>query len=410
MTKAPLIAEMPTRLLVLALAASCSTIGNQVQAAADDSAKGEGTSIVLTAIEITFKLDPRLTKGLYMGERWISPPTFSINQPGEAVTVEAKAEGVEADGRRVGIKPRWEASNPDRVTVTPAEGSLVTIGVRGEGESRLRVTGGGVTRELTIKAVQRAGALQVDVVQVPAAGSSEAAERAKILDSHKETSYALGLDFGRKLRGQAANLDADVVARGFTDGLAAGNPLLTQAEVTAALGAFQSELRARQMKEREEIAAKNRQEGEAFLAENKTRDGVVPLESGLQYKVLKAGDGRRPTVDDTVVCHYRGTLVDGTEFDSSLKRNKPAALPLKRLVKGWTEALQLMPVGSKWQLFVPASLAYGTRGVGRTIGPNATLVFEVELLSIQEKSKVAGKRDPALPKQAAGATPQPRIE
>jgi FKBP-type peptidyl-prolyl cis-trans isomerase FklB len=331
-----------------------------------------------------------------MGERWVSPPTYSINQPGKSATVEAKVEGVEASGKRVGIKPRWEPSNPEMVTVTPPEGSVVKIAVQSAGESRLRVTSDGVSRDLTVKAVQNDHAMQLEIIQVPPAGTPEAAERAKILGGHKETSYALGLDFGRKLKGQVAEVDAEVVARGLRDAFAAGSPLLTEGELTAALGALQGELRARQMKDQGEIAKKNQQQGEAFLAENKTKEGVVPLESGLQYKVLKAGDGPKPTVDDTVVCHYRGRLVDGTEFDSSFKRNKPATLPLKRLVKGWTEALQLMPVGSKWQLFVPANLAYGARGVGRTIGPNATLVFEVELLSIQEKRKVAAKHEAGI--------------
>jgi len=133
------------------------------------------------------------------------------------------------------------------------------------------------------------------------------------------------------------------------------------------------------------LGEKNRKEGEAFLAENKTKDGVVALPSGLQYKILKEGDGKKPTADDAVVCNYRGTLLDGTEFDSSFKRNQPATFPVKGVIKGWTEALQLMPAGSKWQLFIPPSLGYGERGAANLIGPNATLIFEVELISIQGK-------------------------
>jgi FKBP-type peptidyl-prolyl cis-trans isomerase FklB len=131
----------------------------------------------------------------------------------------------------------------------------------------------------------------------------------------------------------------------------------------------------------------NKKEGEAFLADNKSKEGVVALPSGLQYKVLKQGDGPKPTATDSVVCNYRGTLINGTEFDSSPKHGGPATFPVNGVIKGWTEALQLMPVGSKWQLFVPSDLAYAERGAGGDIGPNATLIFEVELVSIENKSE-----------------------
>jgi FKBP-type peptidyl-prolyl cis-trans isomerase FklB len=129
----------------------------------------------------------------------------------------------------------------------------------------------------------------------------------------------------------------------------------------------------------------NKKAGDAFLAANKTKEGVVTLPSGLQYKILKEGTGPKPTPADSVVCNYRGTLIDGKEFDSSYKRGQPATFPVGQVIKGWTEALQLMPVGSKWQLFVPADLAYGDRGAGPDIGPGATLIFEVELISIKGK-------------------------
>jgi FKBP-type peptidyl-prolyl cis-trans isomerase len=131
----------------------------------------------------------------------------------------------------------------------------------------------------------------------------------------------------------------------------------------------------------------NKKEGEAFLAANKSKPGVVTLPSGLQYKILTAGTGPKPTATDSVNCNYRGTLIDGKEFDSSYKRGKPVTFPVTGVIKGWTEALQLMPVGSKWQLFIPSDLAYGDRGAGADIGPGATLVFEVELISIEDKSK-----------------------
>jgi FKBP-type peptidyl-prolyl cis-trans isomerase FklB len=131
-----------------------------------------------------------------------------------------------------------------------------------------------------------------------------------------------------------------------------------------------------------EFAERNKKDSEVFFAANRAKEGVIVLPSGLQYRVLKEGDGKRPSLQDKVVCHYRGTLIDGTEFDSSYSRQQPAIFAVSRVIKGWTEALQLMPVGSKWQLFVPPNLAYGERGSGR-IGPDATLLFEVELLSIQ---------------------------
>jgi FKBP-type peptidyl-prolyl cis-trans isomerase len=143
----------------------------------------------------------------------------------------------------------------------------------------------------------------------------------------------------------------------------------------------------------QEAAAKNKTEGEAFLAANKAKDGVVTLPSGLQYKILTAGTGPKPTASDSVVCNYRGTLINGTEFDSSYKRGQPATFGVGQVIKGWTEALQLMPVGSKWQVVIPSSLAYGDRGAGAEIGPNATLIFEVELLSIQEKAKDDKSKD-----------------
>jgi FKBP-type peptidyl-prolyl cis-trans isomerase len=215
-------------------------------------------------------------------------------------------------------------------------------------------------------------------------------------DQKAKSSYAVGVQMGKKLKGPTPDLDADLVARGVKDVLTGAKMLLTEEEMKAALEAARKDFRTKQAEVLKQLAEKNKKEGEAFLAENKTKEGVVTLKSGLQYKVLKAGDGKKPAADDTVVCHYRGTLIDGTEFDSSLARSKPATFPLKQLIKGWAEALQLMPVGSKWQLFIPPGLAYGEkgpRGVRATkIGPNATLIFEVELISIQERVATA---DPA---------------
>ena len=153
----------------------------------------------------------------------------------------------------------------------------------------------------------------------------------------------------------------------------------------AGLKEKQTALQNEQMLATKKLAEKNQKEGEAFLAQNKTKEGVVTLPSGLQYQVLRTGDGKKPSLSDTVVCHYRGTTVDGKEIDNSYKRDKPQTLPVTDAIKGWTEALVLMPVGSKWQLFIPPSLAYGARGASGSVGPNATLIFELELLSIQAK-------------------------
>ncbi|HXU22104.1 MAG TPA: FKBP-type peptidyl-prolyl cis-trans isomerase [Verrucomicrobiae bacterium] len=203
-------------------------------------------------------------------------------------------------------------------------------------------------------------------------------------DKEKD-SYALGLNIGRGLSKQPVDLDAAAVARGLKDALSGSKSLLTDEEAAADLAQLKDQAQKASDAKMQELGAENQKAGAAFLAENKTKEGVVTLPSGLQYKILTAGTGPKPTAADTVVCQYKGTLLDGTEFDSSYKRGQPATFAVGKVIKGWTEALQLMPVGSKWQLFIPADLAYGERGAGNVIPPNATLVFEVELVSIQAK-------------------------
>jgi FKBP-type peptidyl-prolyl cis-trans isomerase FklB len=221
------------------------------------------------------------------------------------------------------------------------------------------------------------------------AGVAVAQDAPELKSPKEKLSYALGMDLGTQLTRQSVQIDADLLAQGLRDALSGGKTRLTEAEARAAITELQNELRSKQAAAQNEKMAqqgeKNKKEGEIFLAENKTKEGVVTLPSGLQYKILKEGEGNKPSLDDTVVCNYRGTFIDGTEFDSSYKRNQPATFPVKGVIKGWTEALQLMPVGSKWQLFVPSSLAYGDRGAANVIGPNAVLLFEVELISIQGK-------------------------
>src|SRR5580698_976132 len=202
-----------------------------------------------------------------------------------------------------------------------------------------------------------------------------------------KASYAIGLNIGKSMHKDSVDVDTAILLRGLRDGLAGAKPLLTDDEARATMVALQADLRKKQEEKMAVQGEANKKEGDAFLAENKTKDGVVTLPSGLQYKILTEGTGPKPTASDTVVCNYKGTLIDSTEFDSSYKRGQPATFPVSGVIKGWTEALQLMPVGSKWQLVVPSDLAYGERGQGPDIGPNATLIFEVELLSIQPKDK-----------------------
>ena len=223
-------------------------------------------------------------------------------------------------------------------------------------------------------------------------GTAAKSAAAPALTTRKQKfSYALGMNIGSglgaNLKKQSVEVDSTLVSQGLKDAMSGGKTRLTQEEAQAVLKEVQTDVQKQQQAKMKETADKNKTEGEAFLAANKSKDGVVTLPSGLQYKILTAGTGPKPTASDSVKCNYRGTLINGTEFDSSYKRGQPATFAVGQVIKAWTEALELMPVGSKWQLFVPSSLAYGERGAGAEIGPNATLIFEVELLSIEEKAK-----------------------
>jgi FKBP-type peptidyl-prolyl cis-trans isomerase FklB len=214
------------------------------------------------------------------------------------------------------------------------------------------------------------------------------------LKTQKEKfSYAIGMKMGGNFKKQSVPVDVNIMARGIKDALAGTKTLLTDDEAQAAIMEVQKDMQAKQQEKMKEAGAGNKKEGDAFLAANKGKDGVVTLPSGLQYKIQKEGAGPKPTASDSVVCNYRGTLINGTEFDSSYKRGQPATFPVSGVIKGWTEALQLMPVGSKWQLFIPSDLAYGDRGAGADIGPGATLIFEVELMSIEEKKDKTPEKD-----------------
>jgi len=200
----------------------------------------------------------------------------------------------------------------------------------------------------------------------------------------EKLSYAIGANIGRDFRTQKMEIVPEVLAVGLKDALAGEELALTENELREAMTTLRTRMMAKQRIQDTERGKINVEEGKAFLAENAKKKGVVTLPSGLQYKIITKGDGPSPKLTDRVSTHYRGTLIDGTEFDSSYKRGEPAKFAVNGVIKGWTEALQLMKVGSKWQLFVPAKLAYGSRGAGGTIGPNTTLIFEVELLSIAD--------------------------
>jgi FKBP-type peptidyl-prolyl cis-trans isomerase FklB len=227
-----------------------------------------------------------------------------------------------------------------------------------------------------------------------------------VLTTEKDKqSYAIGLNVGQSLHRDGIVVDPKILARGLQDAMAGGKVLLTDDQIKTVMTDLKNQVRQEQEAKRQAALETNKKDGAAFLAANATKPGVVTLPSGLQYKILVAGTGPKPTADDRVVCNYRGMLLDNTEFDSSYKRGQPATFPVTGVIKGWTEALQLMPAGSKWQLFIPADLAYGERGQA-TIEPNATLVFEVELLSIVPKQPAATAPAPA-PTPAPSTTPAP---
>lgn len=199
-----------------------------------------------------------------------------------------------------------------------------------------------------------------------------------VLKTQKDmASYAIGLDIGKNIKRTGIDVSPEMIAKGIADSLAANKPLLTGEEIKAVMAAMQKDMQAKA----EAVATKNSKEGKAFLEANKEKKGVKTLASGLQYKVIKSGTGRTPKITDKVKTNYRGTLLDGTQFDASVE---PVEFRVDEVVPGWTEALKLMKVGDKWQLFVPADLAYGPRGSGPDIGPNAVLIFDLELLEIVE--------------------------
>src|ERR1051325_6841999 len=220
-------------------------------------------------------------------------------------------------------------------------------------------------------------------------GLAQDKQQPQLKDQKEKASYSIGHELGSSLKKGNMDVNADILMKGLRDGLSGAKSVLTDEQIKETMTTFQKEMMEKQKQAEKEKGEKNAAEGEKFLAENKKKEGVKTTSSGLQYKVIKEGTGEAPKETDTVVVNYKGTLLDGTEFDSSYKRNEPATFPVNRVIKGWTEALLLMKPGSKYQLWIPSSLAYGERGAGQLIGPNATLIFEVELLSIKPPEPVA---------------------
>jgi len=241
-------------------------------------------------------------------------------------------------------------------------------------------------QQTAVTGAQRAPMASKKTAVVPKRAAPAAKAKPIALTTRRDkVSYALGMNMAKNLQRESVDVDPDVMSRGLKDVLSGNKTLLTEDEAKVTLTAVQNEMRTRQQAKAQQLGQANKKEGEEFLAANKGKEGVITLPSGLQYKVLTEGTGPKPSASDSVVCNYRGTLINGMEFDSSYKRGQPSTFPVSGVIKGWTEALQLMPVGSKWQLFIPPDLAYGDRGAPPDIAPDATLIFEVELLSIQGK-------------------------
>ena len=217
-----------------------------------------------------------------------------------------------------------------------------------------------------------------------AAGMAMAGDAVELKTPKDKTSYAIGMDIGNSLKRNNMELDADILGKAIKDILTGASPLMTEQEAKVLMTALQKDLQTRQQEKMKGQGEKNKKDGEAFLAGNKNKEGVKSLASGLQYQVITRGKGKTPKATDTVSVQYKGMLIDGTEFDSSYKRGQPATFPVNGVIKGWTEALQLMQEGATWKLFIPSNLAYGEGGTpGGPIGPNAVLIFDVELLSIK---------------------------
>lgn len=237
-----------------------------------------------------------------------------------------------------------------------------------------------------MKKILKGGVLGATVLLAACNQSKQEPAPLALESVEQKGSYAIGVQFASQFKNQKIELDSAALTQGFKDRMAGSELKLTEEQIPEALEAFQKAQMKKQAENWKLISETNMKEGEQFLGENAKNEGIQLTESGLQYRVITAGEGEKPTAEDTVTVHYSGKLIDGTEFDSSYKRGEPATFPVQGVIPGWTEALQLMAEGSKWELFIPSGLGYGERGAGQHIGPNQVLIFEVELLKAKAES------------------------
>ena len=231
------------------------------------------------------------------------------------------------------------------------------------------------------------------ILLIASEGFAEDQKKVELNTDIQKLSYALGLDLGAYFKNLGQEIDLDILQHGIIDSYKGNTPQLSEDDARDIQQKFAQKLQQEQLKKTVEMVTKNKKAAEDFLKENGAKEGVVTTASGLQYQVLKEGDGPMPKVDDIVKVHYRGTLIDGTEFDSSYTRNEPAVFPLNKVISGWTEALQLMKVGSKYRIFLPPDLAYGDRGAPPVIQPGSMLIFDVELLGIENEAQPAAESE-----------------
>ncbi|HYY72505.1 MAG TPA: FKBP-type peptidyl-prolyl cis-trans isomerase [Candidatus Bathyarchaeia archaeon] len=361
-------------------------------------------------IQLSYKRDPRVVDGFRGIGPWARGPSFGGATAQDSVETVARA--VDAKGKPTKANMEWIASDPEMVTVTPSKGDHVTIKVLRAGESKLKVTAQGFSKELEISAKYVNKFMLFEIAEAKAAKPNAPPATAKAApparSSKSDISYAIGMNLAKALQEQSLEADVDSLMQGVKDTLSGGKTRLTEEQALATLEGVETDQRIVEASlNRKAVGERNKREGEAFLAKNKTKEGVVSLPSGLQYKVIKEGTGKKPAANDVVTVQYRGSFIDGKVFDDSSKRQGGSvSFPVNSVIRGWQEALQLMPVGSKWQLFMPSDLAYGERGAGgghggkrsggpqpQIIGPNTALVFDVELLSIGE---AAAKRPASI--------------
>ena len=357
-------------------------------------------------IQLTYKRDPRQVDPYRGIKQWADGPSF-VGATAQD-TVEVRAQGVDAASKAVKISPQWIPSDTQIVTVSPSQGDDVKITVHRAGESQLKIAYQEFSMELVVKARNLGKFLVFEIAPAPAPAPKPAmhtaTETTPSSNSKSDVSYAVGMNLAAALREQLVKVDVDSLISGLKDRLSGAQARMTGAQAMAALkGIYIDPRMLEQVQSRQALGEKNKRDGEAFLAENKRKEGVVTLPTGLQYKVLKVGEGKKPSSTDVVNVQYRGTFINGKEFENTFKRGA-SSVPVDKVIRGWSEALQLMPVGSKWQLFVPSDLAYGERGAGghgggkragaprpQVVGPNQTLVFDLELLGIQEGDAAAAE-------------------